>query len=459
MVNFLLPLTFFSKTYSNSIAEPVASISFWIFIIIIIIQLFRHPMWYKRIIPSWKSIILGMLFWIIQLVAMFLSYRITGDTKQTSGIIHSGIILFGWTAAFYVAWAVIQVTVVNKDAEKKFFKAGIIGLLLYLSLVIIPQILVLSKMHGLSGYVNLIASAFEKRWQSFGNYNFNANGAYVLSQKRVNGFEPEASYLANLLSITYLPMLIGLTVSGEKIWNKIKSPRLQQLANVCITFFLFFVLIFAKTTTGIITGALGFILWILFSRKALKKFLIVCLIAGPIVLYFLYSFVPMVHETLNQFLFAKQGTDNRLGGAIGLFLTFLTHPIIGVGYGFTSFFNIQNVPIGLTHNYEFQEIFKNHGFPILSEFLGWLASYGLIIMIPALYMMFGFFMKALLIFKKSHSVWGMDKWNDLMRVSFVVTFILFFWSSFIVRLYIWPCLLMFFFYRKHIMRLEEELKQ
>ncbi|CAK1233694.1 hypothetical protein R55227_BLOPHJLP_00670 [Fructobacillus tropaeoli] len=462
MVNFLLPITFFSKTYSYSLAEPMAMISLPVFILIILLQLFRFPERLSRIIPSIKAVLLGAFFWLSQMVAMFFSYTKTGESQLTSGIVHSGILLFGWTLAVYIAWAVLQVTINSEEDEKKFIKSGLIGLICYLIFVIFPQLLVTFHFTKFNLYVNDLASLFEQRWRSFSGYDFNASGAYSLSQNRINGFEPEASYLANLLGIAYLPILIGVTVGGQKIWRFLRDAKYQVFINSLFTLVVVFVLVLAKTTTGILIAIVAYLLWIFWAKGKLKQALIITLVIGLLGLTIAYTNVHLIHQLLNQFLFAKQNTDNRLGGSIGLALTFLNHPLIGVGSGFTSFYTIQNVPISATHNFEFQQVYSQYGFPILSEFLGWMASFGLVIMLPAFWLLARLIMKSFLVQKKviSLNATKIDQnWASSMHVSFITMVILVAFSSiFIIRVYLWPYLLMFFFYRKHIMRLEEELQ-
>ncbi|CAK1234534.1 hypothetical protein [Fructobacillus cardui] len=463
MVNFLLPITFFSKTYSYSLAEPMAMISMPVFIIIILIQLFRFPQRLKYIIPSLSAIVLGITFWLLQLVAMFLSYNVTGESKITAGIIHSSIILGGWNLAIYVAWAVIQVTVMNEKDEKRFIKSGLVGLSLYLLLIVFPQFLVSFHFRDLVSYVNGVANVFEERWRTVGGYSMYANGSYVTTQGRVNGLEPESSYLANLLGIVYLPILIGLTVAKKNVWNWISSQKKSVWFNSLLALIVLLVLVLARTTTGILTAFVVYILWIIWSKGKFRASLLITAISALILLVAAYMSVPAVHTIFNQFIFAKQGTDNRLGGTIALAITFLQHPILGVGSGFTSYFIIQNVPIATTQNFEFQHLYSQYGFPILSDFLGWLATYGLVIMIPAFYLLFRLISRDFLsqYRLKNRDDLNIDKsWSRGLHVSFITMIILIAFSSiFIIKIYLWPYLLMFFFYRKHIMRLEEELKQ
>lgn len=463
MVNFLLPITFFSKNYSNAVAETSSMIAFPFFVGIILVQLFRQPGRLKSILPSKTALALTGFFWVLQLGAMAWSYRITGETVLTSGLIHSVIVLATWTLTVYVAWAVIQVTVDSERDEKSFVKSGLIALSIYLLLVVLPQILVTLNVHHLSGYVNRLASLFERHWRMHGpNYDFYRKGSYVTSEHRVNGFEPEAAFFANLLGVVYLPILIGLTATGQKFWNWTRNRSWDLVVNVFFALTLFGILFLAKTTTGMLTAGVAFILWIIWSKGGMRATLISIAFAGVAIIAVAYVKVPTVHNLLNQFLFAKGGTDNRLGGTIGLLLTFLTHPIFGVGYGYTSFFTIKNVPEYTTHNYEFQHVYSQFGYPNLSDLLGWFASFGLIVMIPALFLLFRLVARTYLVRYRLNSLHlsvEEQQWTRGLVASFITMIILAAFSSiFVIQVFLWPYLLMFFFYRKHIMRLEKELK-
>ncbi|MCO0831690.1 hypothetical protein NFX39_01095 [Fructobacillus sp. W13] len=463
MVNFLLPITFFSKNYTSSVAETTAMIAFPFFVAVILIQLFRFPTRIKDIIPSKLALGLGSFFWAVQLFAMAYSYGKTGDTVLTSGLLHSVIMLASWTITVYVAWAVIQLTVTNESEEKSFLKSGLIALAVYFVFVIFPQLVAtLTHMKSIEGYVNHLAGLFERHWRVHGeSYDFYKKGSYAVTQGRVNGFEPEAAFLANFIGVVFLPALIGVLSSGAKIWDKVKSANTEKMLNVILVAIIFGTLLLAKTTTGILTAVVAYVLWIVWSKGKSRVTLIVLMLAGIVLLGIAYLKVHAVQHLLNQFLFAKGGTDNRLGGTIGLFLTFLTHPIQGVGYGFTSFFTLQNVPEFTTHNFEFEHIYSQFGYPNLSDLLGWFASFGVIVMIPAMWLLLRLVARTNLMKHRLNTSLMDDSqlaWNRGMLTAFITMIVLAAFSSiFVIQVFLWPYLLMFFFYRKHVLRLEKEL--
>ncbi|MBS9337742.1 O-antigen ligase family protein [Fructobacillus parabroussonetiae] len=460
MVNFLLPITFFSKMYTYSLAEPLTMVAFPFFVCTIFYQLFCHPDRIKRIIPSKKAILISAFVWIEQLVVMLYSYSQVGENKVTWGLLHSPLNLAGWTIAIYIAWAVIRVCVMTEEDEKKLIKSALIGLTIYLLLVIFPQVLVTFHVQTLKSYVNGIASLFESHWQAHSGYNFYSHGSYVTTLNRVNGFEPEASYLANQLSVVYLPILIALAVSDYSLWEWAKQRN--WLINLIFAFLVMSVLVLARTSTGIFAVVVAFALWLLWSKGKIRATVLSIAFVSFVGLILAYETIPAIHSTLNQFLFAKQGTDNRTGGTIALALTFLAHPLFGVGTGFTSYYIIQNMPEAFTHNFEYEHVYSQYGFPILSESLGWFASFGLVVMIPALFLLFKLVARSYLKTYRlnQQKVLMVDqKWDRTMHIAFITMIIMIAFSSiFIIRIYLWPYLLMFFFYREHLLRVEQELK-
>ncbi|MCD2158886.1 hypothetical protein LQZ24_02430 [Fructobacillus sp. M1-13] len=437
-------------------------VAFPFFVIAILFRLYQQPLLWKKIVPSKTAFVMGLFVWVVQFATILSSYMHVGESKVTWGLIHSLINLGGWTVAVYLSWAVIQLFVRSEKDEKKFVKSGLIALLIYLIFVIFPQILVTLHVERLNGYVNTLASFFESHWQAHGDYNFYANGSYATTLYRVNGFEPEASYLANMLSVIYLPILVGLSASGYQLWNRLKTAKQNVIVNVLFTFTIMGTLVLARTSTGIFAAVIAFILWVLWSRGYLRLSIISVALLGVLLLAVGYSSVPTIHNTLNQFLFAKQGTDNRTGGTIALALTFLSHPLTGVGTGFTSYFTIQNIPEIFTHNFEYEHVYSQYGFPILSEVMGWFASFGLVVMLPAIYLLIRLvarsFLKTYRIDHANLNVFDI-KWDQTLHIAFITMIVMIAFSSiFIIRIYLWPYLLMFFFYREHLIRAEKELQ-
>ncbi|WP_248719625.1 hypothetical protein [Convivina intestini] len=412
----------------------------------------------NRIIPSLNAVILTAFFWVCQLLVMLVSYLKIGETTVTSGIVHSVILLGGWTITVYLAWAIIQLTINDVNDERKFIKSGLIGLIIYILIVILPQLMVMFHVSRLTSYVDHIGHLFERHWRMHEGYDFYKEGSYVTTEHRVNGFEPEAAFLANLLGVCYLPIVIGLTTTKQIFWRALRSRTMNIIFNSLLAFGILLILLLVKTTTGILTAGLGFLIWLCWSRGRQRLVLLLLAAAGLVTIGIAYVKFDAIHTLFNQFLFNKQYTDNRLGGSIGLALTVLSHPFMGVGYGFTSYFTLQNVPLSTTQNFEFQQVYSQFGYPNLSEVLGWFASFGLIIMLPALWLLGKIIAKSFITQRyikldNDPNYW----WDRGLHISFITMIILATFSSiFVIQIFLWPYLLMFFFYRRHIQRLEQE---
>ncbi|MFT8571093.1 MAG: O-antigen ligase family protein [Leuconostoc pseudomesenteroides] len=456
MAGFLLPITLFSKTYSYSFAETTMMIAFPIFVLIILLQLYRFPNRIRKIIPSLQSVLLAGFFLVMQLVTMLISYSQSGDSTQTTGILRSVVFLVGWVITVYMSWAIISITITNNEEEKLFIKSGLIALMVYIVIVLLPQLLVSFNNFSIRPYVNFLADLFERHWKG---RDFYWAGSYSVTNYRLNGFEPEAAFLANLLGVVYLPIILGMAITEQKNFifknNKFSSRYMLWLFAAVLLGFL----VLARTTTGIITFVIAVLLWFLWSKKADKLILLVLGLLGVSLAIIGYVFVNPIHDIFYNFLFNKQGTSNRLGGTIALILTFLSHPIFGVGYGFTGYFIMDYVPKSTTHNVEFQEVYRHIGYPILSDSVGWFASYGLIIMLPALWLLARLIIRSLVVQKELRRTQPFDwQWHLGIQISFIVMIILAAVSSlFVIQIFLWPYLLMFFFYRQSLINQEEVL--
>ncbi|MGB2513103.1 hypothetical protein ACPF0S_09335 [Leuconostoc suionicum] len=456
---FLLPITFFTKTFGGKIesAETLSMLAFPAFVLLLLLQLFRYPKRVHDIIPSTKSILLGCFFLVAQSISIFLSYNVTGDNQQTTGIVRSYIFLFGWILTVYLAWAIVAVSVTNHREEKLFINSGLVSLTIYVVLVLFPQLLVSIGQNWLLNYVNTMAALFERHW--VGRNDFYIMGSYVATNHRLNGFEPEAAVLANLLSIIYLPILLGFAIVGQRL-VRVKNKIFNSKYIVWVMIFILFTfLIMAKTSTGIIELIVALLIWFGWSKKNDKIFLAIISFLGLLFITLMYVAVPTIHNILNQFLFQKSGTDNRIGGTIALMLTFLSHPFLGVGYDYTGYFILKYVPEWTTHNWEYVNFYSKERYPILSAGVGWFATFGLVIMLPALWMLGRMIVRSIIIQNKlKDSNTEHASWNRAIQISFLAMTLLVAVSAiFAINIFLWPYLIMFFFYRQHLINQEKEL--
>ncbi|KRK77821.1 hypothetical protein FC16_GL002668 [Loigolactobacillus coryniformis subsp. torquens DSM 20004 = KCTC 3535] len=342
-------------------------------------------------VTLWAFIVL-----IDQLIVIGVSYAVTDHPDFTRGIMNSSV---NTVAYFGNIFLIYYLTVVLLDSQMqilKFVQGTIRTFIGFTILVLLPQV-VATVSPILNGWVNLIGRLFEAK--HFGRDDFYSMGSYVTTLHRVNGLSSEASFLAVLLAVVFIPLILAaIRYNYSYFHNQVDRTKnkfywLMLLAS-------FFVLFFAKTTTGILVIIFaGLILLIRLDVKRRKQLLLLGILACCL-LALIYFTVPYIQNLLNSFLFKKQGTSNRLGGTIGLMLTFLHFPITGVGDGFTSFYNFKFVPLSTINNWEYQNVFQKSGYPIQSIWGGWLAGYGLIGVGPTLLFVYHKCKQAVKIYQK-----------------------------------------------------------
>lgn len=377
MPALLLPVSLFIKTLSYTLPSLVQSLPFYAFVFFFCIKFLENnhlvlsvPINYK--ISLWMSLIL-----LVQLVVVVFSYATATDKKLTSGLTTGPLNIFIFFGNIVLVYFLVYLVFDSDQAERLFFKSLIVTFVIFFMLVLLPQIIATSSTK-LDSLVNFIGHLFESHHK--GRQTFYFNGSYTTSLRRVNGFEPEASYLAALLGIVFIPPVLAA------IKNKFDLFRGKQVRQAKFMWFvlglILITLFFAKTSTGfLIIGLVGLCLFIVIPKES-KRFLIFGYLALVLVIIFLYSSIPSIHTMLNQYVFAKKGTDNRLGGTIAAFKTFLHYPIFGVGLGYTNHFFMKFVPQATTHNWEYQHVYSKIGYPWLSVLGGFLASFGLFGTIP-----------------------------------------------------------------------------
>lgn len=107
------------------------------------------------------------------------------------------------------------------------------------------------------GYVNGLAQLFERRW--IGRDDFYQAGSYVTTQMRLNGFEPEAPFLAILIGVVFLPIFMMGVRQSLIIWRR---PGVANTLLLWVTLIAaWLVLLAAKTTTGMLLVFVSVLLW------------------------------------------------------------------------------------------------------------------------------------------------------------------------------------------------------
>lgn len=309
----------------------------------------------------------------MQLIVIIYSYSVSDKKGLTSGLVTGPINSFVFMGNIILVYMLVYLVINSDQSEKLFFKSLMISLIILFIVVLLPQIIATFSTK-LDAWVNFIGRHFEAQYK--GRNDFYFNGSYTTSLRRVNGLESEASYLAGLLGIVFVPpILASLKNKYNFITDKVNNSSITTwtlLGVIIMTLF------FAKTSTGfLIIALIALCLFAVVSSDA-RKYLLGAYVLMGLMLVLMYLVIPQIHLILNQYVLAKKGTDNRLGGTIATFKTFFHHPLFGVGSGYTSYFYLKYVPKSTIHNWEYQHVYSKTGYPALSVIGNALASYGLL---------------------------------------------------------------------------------
>ena len=297
MVSWLLPIALLPKTYTYYLFDSSAQLALPLFGLFILVKLYLQPTQLETVLPKKSTLRIWGAFIVVQLALMGWEYLKIGESVQVYGLIHGFVAFMTMLLVIWVAYTIQKMSLQSFEDAVKFAKSGLIALVVYLALIVLPQMLVMVGFHQLDFYVNGLAKVFERHWQ---DRDFYDNGSYVTTLHRLNGFEPEASFLALLLGMVFSPALIMLV--QEPIKNFRSKKWLYWLGWGLIAFILV-VMMLAKTTTGfLLIGLLGLI-FLVSAPKTQKIWFGSAAVAFLVLVALAYQFVPPVTHQLNTWLF------------------------------------------------------------------------------------------------------------------------------------------------------------
>lgn len=443
MVSWLMPIAVLPKTYTFFFFDSFAQIAVLIFSGFILLKAYMQPKILSTVLPETRTLKIWGVFITLQLILMtYQSYKL-GDSPQIYGLLHGFISFIQMILVIWIAYTVQKMVIQKYEDAVKFFKSVIWTFVGYFILIILPQILFILGINGLSKFINLVAKLFERHWLDRDFYNF---GSYVTTQFRLNGLEPEASFLALLIGISFAPIILMIIQEPLKTF---KRKKYIYWMSIVLMLVIMCVLLLAKTTTGLLMiGLLALIYWVMASNKQ-KIWLTLLALFALLLLVVAYQNVTSIHNLLNNWLFNKSGTDNRLGGTIGLIGAWFNHPLFGVGYGYEGHYIVQNLPDWSKNNVEYMQVYKNQSYPILNDLFGWLARFGLVFVLCGAWLLAGLLKRAGHVLRQVSN--KQDEHSIFYRItikSFFVTVALIIIVAAItpVNATSWPTLLMLFFY-------------
>lgn len=376
--------------------------------------------------------------------------RMPMTATASPGVFHAWLNFTAIELGIVLIYYVVFFNIKTDRHINDFFKVVIITLIVYLIVILLPQV-VASRFGFIDGWVNLVGRLFEQRWPG---RNFYAAGSYVTTLRRVNGLAPEAGYLASQLGIVFIPPLLAALKNRYDYFSSAEHSMRKYrylLAATLVT------LLFAKTSTGIVVIGLTLLLLFITGTSTQKKQYLVGYGLLTIVGALGYLLIPSLRNLLDQYIFQKSGTSNRIGGTLGLLTTFIHYPLTGVGNSFTNYFLLKFVPFNTRYNAEYFAVYSATGYPVLSNAAGWLAQYGLVIVVPVIVYLYHKVRAAFLIRRQIHDL--SDAQSCLYKTiidSFFYSLIMYFVLS--VLIFTWSenyYFVMFFFYVVVINRLQK----
>lgn len=378
MSTLLIPISMFVKSYIHSLPTLMQSVPIYFFGLFFCYKIYVNPNKINQISISYRVLEVYSVVLVSQLLMILYSYTVATRKEITSGLTTGPVNTFVFFANLCLVYALVCLIIETDLDEKSFFKSIVITLIVYLAIVLLPQ--VLATVSSIPDrWVNLIGRFLEAHHEGRTFYD---NGSYVTTLHRVNGLDPEASFFAAKMGIIFVPVVLAIL---KNKYNVISGKTNDKLYLYWILLVLMMItLFFAKTSTGMLVIVMVVVSLFFVVGKKQRLYLWTALILGILGIIVLYFVSGYVHGLLNQYLFEKSGTDNRLGGTIALFRTFIHYPLFGVGYGYTSNYNFMYVPKWTTHNAEYMYVYMKSkaGYPDLSQMGSILASYGLIAAVP-----------------------------------------------------------------------------
>ncbi|WP_137625017.1 O-antigen ligase family protein [Lactiplantibacillus pingfangensis] len=382
---------------------------------------------------------------IAQVVAMTLSFLIANNTVPMPGVLSGTVHFIELVTSIMLTYTAIAISIDSIADMRRFILGVFWSLLGFEILVLIPQIIATST-RALDPWVNFLGRWFEDREAV--RPDFYWNGSYVSSLLRVNGFQGEASFLAAQLALVFIPFSIA-AIRNRIDYFHVDSSKTKLLKYWLAIFSVLVILFFAKTTTGFLVIGTTLILLFLAANKREKVALAITAVIGLVLVGVAYSRIASIHTLLNEYLFNKGNTSNRLGNSIGLLMTFLHHPILGVGEGFTNYFTFEYVPSWTRNNIEYiQHILPEKSFAPQSVWGAMFAENGLIIMIPLLWFIWDKIATSWQMRRVKHedSTWNERFKHSLMTAFYVYLLMFLILGCFSFQITDFSTLLMFFFF-------------
>lgn len=316
-------------------------------------------------------IFIGVLF-IFQYFALLIATEEIGENLNRQ--FFKLILLVIVSSGYY--FAVRQLMVTDRSVEN--FTRSFFWGFITLEIICLLQIAYIYTSKFLEPVLLFIGSKFEV--QDTWTPELYVGGTFTISNLRVNGLSREPGFLAAMVAICFAPFILAAIKNKVNVFfkNKAYTGTLYYL----LLILLILTLLLAKTSTGLIAIILILVLPIFLNKtKTSLKWL---LMISPLILlgWGLYTFIPTINTMLNHYIFDKGSTVSlpmRLGAFTAAKITVIKHPILGVGYENTSFYNLLYFPSEYRNVSEYKQHVMMNYFSDLSSLGGLIAQFGIII--------------------------------------------------------------------------------
>lgn len=444
MEAWLIPVSLFTKKYLSISTLAILPLLVYLAMFAYLLLTKRDSLHQIKVSKGMFAFVL--VFLAVQTIIIFFTFnRVKNDPSSPN--LFSGVFFGVYLLMFnFIIIAMLTKTLITGYSKiSSFYRSVYWTIILYGLVVLLPQLMVVTIHFG-AQWVNFLASLFEE--QHPGRIDFYYNGSYATTLGRINGFSSEASFLAAQVGIIFLPVLLSSIKNRVNITGF--NNKYYKFINWGLLIFLWVILLFAKTSTGILVIVLS-VLMLFFTASISEKVVYFVLgIFASLILVIGYLKIGPLKEIIDNYLLHKSGVSNRLGGTIGLIITFFHHPFFGVGTGYESYYLMKFVPAGTTDNWEFLNVFTKSGYPVQSVIPDLFARYGLIIMLPVTFYI-GMKIQSALKLKKYINITNVhDEYSDLGKVT-IDAFLIFIVMYLIIGLFSFgwynSCyFVMFFFY-------------
>lgn len=377
---WLLTISLFVKAYIPISAKSIdylSRIPLYFAVLVIVLSLILGKgtgLEFKKSFNKKVCISIAALL-ITQLILMFISSRVIGDSPLNRNPLKQFLILCTFIVCIFIYYYAVKILIHSKQNVYRFIQGNLIALfvILFISYIQFFYLLFPAQFAGAAGF---IGHFFENRADRYWYYN----GSYVQTIHRVNGLVSEAGFFAAKMLIVFVPFILASIKNRINLFSQ--KIKYNQYMYFILLISIIVILFASKSTTGMLAVAIIFIsLWLnLSNRFKLISLLSIGMIGVIFVLF--YPKNGPIYYLLNETLLHKSATEssiNRSGGTITLIYTWLKHFFFGVGYNFHTYYLFESVPEWARHNNEYVNTFvPRHYYPILSVFLGWLVQFGAI---------------------------------------------------------------------------------